>query len=154
MDKRELKKLRDDVKARGLRDPYTAFSAHRRGAERRGVVFKFTFDEWWAIWVQYYHLRGAGTNGLCMGRFNDAGAYEVGNVYLTTNLGNLLDARKTEKFKAAELIRAKAREMQRRFWGRKGPTRDHTYSHTIKARQDWDENKERMQILLDENVDM
>jgi len=86
-----LRALREAVVASGLSDPYRAFAAQRNGAAVRGIGWDLTFAQWWGIWEQYYHLRGPGKNGLCMAREKDEGPYSVGNVYLTTNLGNLRD---------------------------------------------------------------
>ncbi len=89
--------MRKDWVRRGFKDPRRAFLSHRGGAKQRGIEFLMTFEEWWGIWSDYYHLRGKGTNGLCMGRFHDVGPYAVGNVYLTTNLGNIQDRVKPPK---------------------------------------------------------
>src|SRR5690606_31707925 len=63
--------------------------------------WEFTFATWWAIWQPYFHMRGRGTNGLCMARELDDGPYSPDNVYLTTNLGNLQDYHR-KSAKAAE----------------------------------------------------
>lgn len=75
--------------ARGLPDPSKAFCQHKSNARARGIAWEMTFDQWWGIWKDYYHLRGRGTNGLVMARENDVGPYAVGNVHLTTTLGNV-----------------------------------------------------------------
>jgi hypothetical protein len=87
----ERKKIRTLCINSGLPDPTRAYSQHRSNSKKRGIEFELSFDEWWGIWSTYYHLRGLGANGLCMARHGDCGGYVVGNIYLTTNLGNLLD---------------------------------------------------------------
>lgn len=100
--------------------PKRAFQQHRSNAQARGISFEMTFDEWWAIWKDYFHMRGRGTNALCMARENDTGPYAVGNVYLTTNLGNALDVdpkkRKNAPLPDEERIE---RERKRDVWVKK-----------------------------------
>lgn len=117
LSRAELDEIRSRTSGRGLRDPLAAFRQHQAGAARRGVAFNMTFAEWWGIWQAYYHLRGPGINGLCMARNGDEGAYEVGNVYLTTNLGNRQDSSGT-----AVAARRRQSTIERRAksrWGKK-----------------------------------
>lgn len=74
-----------------MRRVKAAYYNHRTNARKRGIGWRFTFESWWAIWEPYWHLRGRGTNGLCMARERDDGPYSPENIYLTTNLGNLRD---------------------------------------------------------------
>lgn len=76
---------------RSLRDPVKAYKAQRYGAREREIPWDLTFDEWWGIWQPHFHLRGRGTNQLCMARNSDSGPYSKDNVYLATHLGNALD---------------------------------------------------------------
>jgi len=80
---------------RGLKCPVSAYKRHKQSALKRNIGWEFTFDTWWEIWKPYFHLRNNGTNGLCMGRHQDVGPYSPSNVYLTTILGNILDASKS-----------------------------------------------------------
>ncbi|MDR5801190.1 hypothetical protein [Caballeronia sp. LZ001] len=79
------------AKERSLPCPMTAFRQQRASAARRGIGWKMSFDEWWMIWRDWYHMRGRGKNQLCMARQGDVGPYASDNVYLTTCLGNQLD---------------------------------------------------------------
>ncbi len=92
----ELKAKRH-AKSLNLRCPVRAFKLQRFAAARRGIPWEMTFEEWWGFWATWYHARGAGKNALCMGRNNDIGPYRIGNVYLTTNLGNALDRGKQRR---------------------------------------------------------
>jgi hypothetical protein len=46
------------------------------------VKMHMTFAEWIMVWIEsgQYHLYGRGKGKYCMGRYNDIGHYEVGNV--------------------------------------------------------------------------
>lgn len=59
-------------------------------AERRGIEWKLTFNEWWKIWQDSGHWaeRGQGAQKYCMCRYGDVGPYAVGNVYIATNHEN------------------------------------------------------------------
>ncbi len=90
---RELRKIGRDMMAAGVsreRTPLGAFSRQKCSATRhRGIEWKLLFWEWWTIWQQSGHWedRGRG-HGYMMCRFGDAGAYEVGNVYIATGIHN------------------------------------------------------------------
>lgn len=66
-------------------------SAVRR-KDRNGnpIEFRLTFEQWWKFWQEsgVYHLRGCGKKSYCMGRYNDIGHYELGNIYVCTNAEN------------------------------------------------------------------
>ena len=71
-------------------------------AKVRGIEFKLTFEEWLKIWIDSGHLheRGRGIGKYCMARFNDKGAYEVGNVKIilfTENLREKVISQETRK---------------------------------------------------------
>ena len=58
----------------------TRFCAQRLNAQRRGVEFKLTFQEWLDWWGEDLHLRGSKPWQLQMQRMHDKGAYEIGNI--------------------------------------------------------------------------
>ena len=60
----------------------------RQNAKRRGIVFLFTLEAWIEWWGDDLPLRGRAPDALCMGRFGDEGAYELGNVYKCSNSEN------------------------------------------------------------------
>jgi hypothetical protein len=74
----------------------TAYKWHKSNASKRGIAFLFTFEEWCNWWIETgkWEQRGVGKDKYCMCRFNDIGAYELGNVYCATNSKNLSDANK------------------------------------------------------------
>jgi hypothetical protein len=78
-----------------LRDAYKKFRCHRRRARYRNppVPFRFTFREWWMIWLESGHWeeRGIRRGQYVMARPGDLGAYEVGNVEICTSEKNLAD---------------------------------------------------------------
>jgi hypothetical protein len=71
-----------------------AFKWHKTNANKRGVEFLFSFDEWKTWWKNTGHWdsRGVGKDKYCMCRTNDTGPYAVWNVYCATNSKNLSDA--------------------------------------------------------------
>lgn len=108
-----IKEAKAYCKEKGLRDPKVAFSSHRNGAREREIPFEMTFDEWWTLWKPYFHLRGRGANDFCMARQDDKGPYKVGNVHMTTKLGNAAEyhgPRNAEK--------QARKEREARYWGR------------------------------------
>lgn len=117
-DTEAISEARKYTQANGLPDPYRAYAQQRKNSKIRSIEWKFTFASWWQIWQPYFHMRGRGTNGLCMARECDEGAYEPSNVYLTTNLGNLRDYHKKSP-RAAEARRA-AKERRERAFARAG----------------------------------
>ena len=62
----------------------------RATSKARGVDFNLTFEEYCEFWGNDFHRKGRGKKDLCMGRYDDAGAYEVGNIYKCTNAENKL----------------------------------------------------------------
>lgn len=66
------------------------YTEHRASAKRRGIPFRLTFDEWWSIWLAsgYWEERGKRRGQFVMARPGDVGAYEVGNVFITTTEDN------------------------------------------------------------------
>ena len=65
----------------------------RATSKARGVDFKLTFEEYCEFWGTDFHKKGRGKKALCMCRYNDEGAYEIGNIYKATNAENKLGPR-------------------------------------------------------------
>lgn len=66
--------------------PVYAFINQKKNAHTRGIPFEFIFADWWAVWVESgkFEERGCSREAYVMSRFNDEGAYNKGNVYITT----------------------------------------------------------------------
>lgn len=67
------------------------YKAHKENATQRGVEFKLTFEEWWDVWKPHWKEVRQGV--VCMCRFNDEGAYELGNVRIDTWQNNIREAK-------------------------------------------------------------
>lgn len=78
-------------------DPFKAYVTQRNGARQRGIEWRFTFETWWLVWKNHFHLRGPGKDDLCMARDGDEGPYSPENVYLTTNSRNSIDRNTSQK---------------------------------------------------------
>lgn len=86
---RSLVKIGQDMRENGesfYRTPTVAFGSQRQNAKDRGIGWKLTIWEWWAIWQKSgkWPLRGKSKGQYVMCRFGDSGAYEIGNVYIAT----------------------------------------------------------------------
>lgn len=69
-------------------EPRKKYAQHKANAQRRGIEFDITFEEWWAIWEPRYAERGPYRGQLGMCRTRDEGAYRPGNVRLDTPRNN------------------------------------------------------------------
>lgn len=70
------------------------YYAQKSGADRRGIEFKLTFEEWDAWWlsngIDKNQSQGPFTgNTLAMCRYGDIGPYELDNIYCATNSANV-----------------------------------------------------------------
>ena len=79
------------------------YQKHRAAAKTRGIDFLLTFEEWLDIWSKsgYYHLRGRGKGTYVMSRYNDTGAYTIGNVFIQSNAQNIVEAKGTGRKKGS-----------------------------------------------------
>ena len=72
------------------------YTWHRQTANKRGIAFNFTFKEWYDWWLsngvdKQTAPADKSFEKMCMCRYNDEGAYEMGNVYCATQLQNIKD---------------------------------------------------------------
>jgi hypothetical protein len=81
--------VRDLCKGRQLPDPWYKFIQQIKGADRRGIEWKLTFEDWWEIWEPHYAERGNQKMQKVMCRHLDRGAYEKGNVRIDLACNNL-----------------------------------------------------------------
>lgn len=72
----------------------TAFRSQRNHAHMRGIEWKLTFAQWFAIWQSSgkLHLRGRGHGKYVMSRVSDQGCYELGNVHIQLATENSKEA--------------------------------------------------------------
>ena len=63
-------------------DTYRDFAAARTRADTRGIAWRMTFAEWWAVWEPHWPRRHL--DHLCLCRNGDEGDYAVGNVHIAT----------------------------------------------------------------------
>jgi hypothetical protein len=69
------------------------YTQHKSNATQRGIPFLIPFEEWKLLWVTSgkWEQRGRGASKYCMSRYGDLGAYEIGNVFISTNSVNIKD---------------------------------------------------------------
>lgn len=69
------------------------YTQQKSNANQRGVLFLLTLDQWKQIWLDSgkWEQRGRGAEKYCMCRIGDAGAYEVGNVFIERGKKNVSD---------------------------------------------------------------
>lgn len=81
---RELKFRTPEQEAR------RAFQYQRKSADRRGIGWQLSFEQWWRIWSESgkWEVRGKTKGCYVMARPGDKGPYAVGNVYITTHSDN------------------------------------------------------------------
>jgi hypothetical protein len=119
------------------------FQDHKQNARERGVAFLLTFEEWLGIWIASDHLheRGPRRDQYCMARFNDAGAYEMGNVEIITSGENSRRARLTPFTPEAMAVFARIGKASK---GRK-PVRSQAHLDALHAGRDryWDGHRGR-----------
>jgi hypothetical protein len=78
---KELEKTRNCIKLK--------YYGIKSNAKRRGIPFKLTYEEWLKVWGSNINNVGRRRGQYVMARFRDEGAYEIGNVYITTCSENI-----------------------------------------------------------------
>lgn len=89
--------------------PWRAFNRQRLDAARRGIEFKFEFDEWVKWWESqlgpdWFKSRGKGGAKYVMARKGDCGPYVSWNVEAKTGSQNIAD-QKTNGSRADDSLR-------------------------------------------------
>ena len=67
------------------RSPRGQYIRHKNNAKRRGIVWEFTFDSWFAMWMrdpEKYKKRGNKKGCYQMARIKDSGPYSESNVII------------------------------------------------------------------------
>jgi len=75
--------LRRELQKAYRETPRGKYGMQKQAARQRGIEFKLTFDEWWWLWEPHWGQR------MVMARHKDQGAYELGNVRVTTQSDNM-----------------------------------------------------------------
>lgn len=99
--------LKSRATYRGVK-PTAAFISQRNNARIRGIEWRLTLAEWWAVWVSSgkWAKRGRyGRDSYVMARKRDIGPYSVENVYITTVGGNVADYYKLYRNEHLKLVR-------------------------------------------------
>jgi hypothetical protein len=80
------------------------FAEHRDNAAKRGIPFRLTFEQWFAIWEASgkWKQRGTRRGQYCMARPGDRGAYEVGNVTICLNEENRAERNRNYSMKGSD----------------------------------------------------
>lgn len=78
------------------------FAKHRAQSRFRNIEFKFSFEDWYAWWLNHgvdknINIAWTGPERPCMCRIGDSGPYELNNVYFATNSQNAHDGNKNGK---------------------------------------------------------
>jgi hypothetical protein len=82
-----------------------AYLDQKRNAGPRGIEWRFTLPEWWAVWLESGKFDQRGRAGYVMARHGDSGPYSPENVYICTAGQNFSDSYLVhpwaERFKAS-----------------------------------------------------
>ncbi len=116
-----------------------SFWQQKSNAKRRGIIFKLTFDEWFDIWSRSgcFKKRGRGLGKYCMARFNDKGAYEVGNVKIMLfgeNTGEQEWTQERRNFVSRQ-FKGKKRPPRSKIWRKRLSEAQKKYKHTDEHRK-------------------
>lgn len=70
-----------------------AYTTQRYAANRRGIAWHLTFEQWLWVWKDSGLLgrRGRGKGRYCMARHGDIGPYSIGNVSISSCVENSRD---------------------------------------------------------------
>lgn len=76
-----------------------AYRTQKANAYKRDIPFRISLADFWRIWQESgkWAERGRGKGKYCLARYNDSGAYEVGNVWVCSFSENCREARSRSK---------------------------------------------------------
>jgi hypothetical protein len=83
-----IKEVQAWAKALGLPDPWQRYVRNAEDAERRGITWALSFEEWWTLWKPHYHQRGPKRGQKVLCRYLDIGDYRIGNVRIDLGANN------------------------------------------------------------------
>lgn len=82
------------------------FKQNQASVKHRGIGWALTFDEWWDIWKDRYHLRGKKKEEMQLCRYMDVGNYAAANVRIDTCSNNHHEAGPAFRLRAIHVNRA------------------------------------------------
>jgi len=74
-----------------------AWLGQRHTSSQRNIDFNLTFEQFVEFWGVDFSKRGRKMVQMCMARYEDKGAYEMGNIYKTTNADNKAGPREKDE---------------------------------------------------------
>ena len=74
-----------------------AYYTQKGSAQKRGIQWNITIDEWVNWWGDDYQYRGRKKDQLVMARYGDVGPYETSNIYKSTAADNAGLPRRNKK---------------------------------------------------------
>jgi hypothetical protein len=72
--------------------PLGRYKMHKKNAEKKGILWEFTFETWWKMWEESgkWEQRGrTGQGRYQMCRYGDVGPYSPENVRIDTQQENM-----------------------------------------------------------------
>lgn len=79
---------------------FRKYCSQRAGANKRGVGWELTFEQWLEWWGADLDKRGRGTSNLQMQRLADTGPYKLGNIRKGTPLQNMKTKGRMQRLRA------------------------------------------------------
>jgi hypothetical protein len=91
--------------------PKQKYSMQKTSAEKRGIAWQFTFDEWFNWWQATGHWdnRGCKKGQYVMARFEDKGPYAINNVFCCSVEQNNSDRHKFNSYVKAAVSKAQSK---------------------------------------------
>lgn len=65
-------------------DMYNPFLKRKAQAKFRDEVWDLTFDQFYDLWKDYWHMRGKKSDEYCMTRIDNKGAWDINNAKIIT----------------------------------------------------------------------
>lgn len=95
--------------------PQYAFTKQKNNAKHRGIEWRMTFAEWWAIWEASgkWEQRGRTGDSYVMARHGDVGPYSPSNVSIVQFRANLSEARRADGAPGLRTLRGQLRASAR-----------------------------------------
>jgi hypothetical protein len=81
-------------------DMYMPWMRAKAQANFRDEGWLLTFEQYYEIWRDYWHVRGTGGEDYCMTRYDSEKPWQVDNVYLTTRREHM--AKKNIKYRGVK----------------------------------------------------